>query len=184
MRVNITADWPVDFARRFESGNTTMCPTRQHCRGFCEIDWELRMFSDAVFGEGAEGPSFLGDRAGLFKSSKLVKVNWQKNEYIDLYTRAFPLVPLSCASFHSLTAALGGGDVRKDNPSLKGCRLNDGSVMYVCTALGEEARTRLWKRVLDWVERRSCDTGAKKKKNEFFHSVHYFRKCIGGAEIF
>lgn len=182
MRVNITADWPVDFARRFESGNTTMCPTRQHCRGFCEIDWELRMFSDAVFGEGAEGPSFLGDRAGLFKSSKLVKVNWQKNEYIDLYTRAFPLVPLSCASFHSLTAALGGGDVRKDNPSLKGCRLNDGSVNMHCfrrrgAHSSLEARPWLGGKTLVW------HRSKKKQKNEFFHSVHYFRKCIG-AEIF
>lgn len=49
VRVDITADWRVDFARRFESGNATMCATRPHSRGFCEIDWELRMFSDAVF---------------------------------------------------------------------------------------------------------------------------------------
>lgn len=34
------------------------------------------MFPNAVLGEGAEEPSFFGDRADLFKSSKLVfKVN-------------------------------------------------------------------------------------------------------------
>lgn len=44
-----------------------------------------------------------------------------------------PPSPLCCSAavFISLTAAAalpGGGDVRKDTPSLKGCRLNDGSV--------------------------------------------------------
>lgn len=164
-----------------------MCPTRQHCRGFCEIDWELRMFSDAVFGEGAEGPSFLGDRAGLFKSSKLVKVNWQKNEYIDLYTRAFPLVPLSCASFHSLTAALGGGDVRKDNPSLKGCRLNDGSVNMHCfrrrgAHSSLEARPWLGGKTLVWHRSKK-----KKKKRVFpqcalFQEVHWRSRDLLNAD--
>lgn len=150
-----------------------MCLTKHHSRGFCEIDWELRMFSDAVFWGGAEEPSFLGDRADLFKSSKVVfKVNWQNNKYVDLYTRAFmgtvppPLVPLSCASFHFFDCSSGWGVTSGKTPNhLKDLNLNvnDGSVNMPCfrrRGAHSSVEARPW-----LVKRRSSVTGAKKKRS-------------------
>lgn len=87
------------------------------------------------------------------------------------------LLCCSAAVFISLTAAAalpGGGDVRKAPPSLKGCRLNDGSVNTHC--FGMKRRALGW--VLDAIGGRTLvyHSSKEKKKKKIFHGVAHISR--------
>lgn len=70
--------------------------------------------------------------------------------------------------FTAAAALTGGGDVRKYTPSLKGCRLNDGSVNKLWKK--KRALVCAWTRVVDWWK----DARVSQEQKEFFHSVAHF----------